>query len=308
MGKQAIIMTAYNDFELLCWSISKMQKVFDVYIHIDKKATVPSKFIEMVKQYDNVWVISKLSINWGSYKHILAICDLLELARSHHKYDFYHIISENTIGINEYSEIYDFFSENLDKNYIEVKVIEELPEKVYLQNCINEYYFLHHANMRATNGLQILNRKIWTFLHFLLKVIRKKKVLKFDYLWKGYLYCHLNKEFVEYMFLNKDKILSPMLNEIKYFYVGEEFFFQCIIMNSPFSDTVINNSLIFDIWSEERGYPAFLNVEDINEIKMSGKQFMRKVSSENSIELLKKYGITDFYYEKDETNLKYKDL
>lgn len=49
-------------------------------------------------------------------------------------------------------------------------------------------------------------------------------------------------------------------------------------MNSSYRKTVISDTRIFDIWSLERGQPAFLNMGDYTDIVESGKLFARKVS------------------------------
>lgn len=82
------------------------------------------------------------------------------------------------------------------------------------------------------------------------------------------------------------------MREIKYSYVGEEFFFQNIFMNSEWSKKVHNDTLIYDIWSEERGYPAELNITDLPDIKASDKFFARKISSKNA-ELWEKIYISE---------------
>ena len=52
-------------------------------------------------------------------------------------------------------------------------------------------------------------------------------------------------------------------------------------MRMEFSGKVNNTSLIYDVWSEERGYPANLNIEDLKEIEKDKFMFARKVASIN---------------------------
>ena len=103
--------------------------------------------------------------------------------------------------------------------------------------------------------------------------------------YKGMLYCHLSGGFVAYVrkYLAEN---SDYLEKFKYCNIGEEFFFQNIIMNSEFKETVSNGNLIFDKWNEE-GKALFLKVDDYEELIESNCLFARKVGSESE-EILQK--------------------
>lgn len=67
------------------------------------------------------------------------------------------------------------------------------------------------------------------------------------------------------------------IRTLKYCYVGEEFFFQNIIMYSDYASEVMNNTLIYDEWGV-RGNPAFLDITDIEKLSNTDTFFARKVS------------------------------
>ena len=66
------------------------------------------------------------------------------------------------------------------------------------------------------------------------------------------------------------------MNTFKFCSVGEDFFFQNIIMNSPLKVNVCNDTLIYDEWGK-RGNPAFLDETDIENLKKTKALFARKV-------------------------------
>ena len=61
----------------------------------------------------------------------------------------------------------------------------------------------------------------------------------------------------------------------RHVFVPDEIFFQTIVMNSPFRDEVINDTLHFVDWSVNPG-PATLREADVPRITTSGKLFARK--------------------------------
>ena len=128
----------------------------------------------------------------------------------------------------------------------------------------------------------------WNRIENVLTAVRFPKKLQFEYRYKGYVYSHLSGPFVTWLFENLDGIVLPALREIKHFWVGEEFFFQMLIMYSPYGAEAVNASQIYSEWfSPERGMPAFLNADDYPSILASGKPFIRKVSSEKSGDLIR---------------------
>ena len=71
------------------------------------------------------------------------------------------------------------------------------------------------------------------------------------------------------------------MRDIKYCWVCEEFFVQNIIKESVFEKTIVNDSLIFNIWDDPtRKKPATLDMRDYNELLKTSKIFARKISAE----------------------------
>lgn len=71
--------------------------------------------------------------------------------------------------------------------------------------------------------------------------------------------------------------------------IPEEFFFQTIIMNSPYKENVVEKNLRYTDWSGKNGSrPSFLDETDYEKIIKSGDFFARKIDSNISDKLLKK--------------------
>jgi len=78
-----------------------------------------------------------------------------------------------------------------------------------------------------------------------------------------------------------------LLNRLKHSFCSEEIYFQTIIMNSPFSDKVINNNLRYIKWEYKNGsMPAILDEEDYEEVEKSNQLFARKIEYPVSMKLV----------------------
>ena len=101
----------------------------------------------------------------------------------------------------------------------------------------------------------------------------------------GSVYCSLPYAAVQYI-LNCD--LSPkILMSLKDSAIGEEIFFQTILMNSRFKDNIIHNNLRYSDWGVKNA-PKILDESDFCKIIESTALFCRKVDQESSSKLLER--------------------
>lgn len=268
--EHALCITAYNEFDWLIEQCRVYSDYFKIYIHIDKKATYSESQIRELKSIKDVTVISTYLINWGSYRHVLAFLDLLRLAKND-GIRFYHLISANTILTKHPHTIFRFFSAHPDNNFIETKKDDG--------NSFNEfefrysaYFFQHLYNRRGR--FPEFTRRIESISASIQRKLKIRSRVRFDY--KGYVYCHLNDDAVTYAldYANKN---PGYLREIKYCCIGEEFFFQNILMHSEFADTVVNDPLIYHEWDKD-GNAVFLDHTYFDVLNRSDALFARKIS------------------------------
>lgn len=104
-------------------------------------------------------------------------------------------------------------------------------------------------------------------------------------LYGGSVYCSLHRDFIDYLLTND--FASEFLKKLNHTTCSEEIYFQTIIMNSPFKESVIANQLRYIDWSVPNG-PKFLDVNDFEKIMLSNTLFCRKIDSQISKELIKK--------------------
>lgn len=274
-----VIMTCYNDFETAMFNVEHLAECFDVYLHVDKKATIPRSFLMKCAEYSNVTVTSCYPINWGSILHLAAVLRLLNDAMNQGEYRSYSIWSENESSIYSAQTLSKFFSHNRNS-------LIEMSAEDNQSSRIHEYHFMDHYNVRSS--AKRWKVVFWRGIEAALRLLRIRPHLKYRYPNKGYLYCSLTGEFVRELGKNWD-VANGMLNELQHSFVGEEYFFQNFLLNCPGStlqSRIVDNCEVYSDWNHPQlGLPAKLTSADIDTVKKSGKLFMRKVSVSNDAAL-----------------------
>ena len=108
-------------------------------------------------------------------------------------------------------------------------------------------------------------------------------------IYAGSTYWSLNRDALEYVINYPDK---SFLNRFRYTFCAEEFYFQTLLLNSHWYDTIVKNNLRYYDWDSGRGgYPAFLDETDFDKlIALKDCFFARKIKSDSVLkEMLVKY-------------------
>lgn len=219
MIKHALILTAYKDIDFLKELCKVYACYFSVYVHIDKKSEIPKLDLEYLNSIENVTAISRYKINWGSYLHIQAYIDLLELAKLD-DIQYVHILSANTILARRPDKLFDFFEKHPKDIFMEV-LYDDGNNFSQFGYRYYGFFFEHIYNTRGKFS-KVLSR-VEKLCGGIQAKIKLRRNVKFE--WKGYIYCHMPMDAVRYV-LSYCAENPHYLKELKYCYVGEEFFFQ----------------------------------------------------------------------------------
>ncbi len=272
MKKQAFIITAYSDFEWLKRTVEIYVKSVDCYIHVDKKTKISPELWQWAKETEGVYLYSRYRINWGSYKHISAILYLLKEALAAGKYDYFHIVSSNSFITRSMDEVLAFFSQDKEMLYMECVDLDKDDKDHVIEPWYIYYHFLHLYNKRTSFGNN--------FDYYFCKVQKRLGIRRrLHYRYKGLVYCHLSLKAVEYVLDYIEKNPS-YLKQLKTCNIGEEFFFQNILMYSVFKEKICPSPLLYVKW-DERGVANFLTEEDYCTLMREDYLFARKFSKES---------------------------
>lgn len=269
--KQALIITAYQNEEMLENNLKLFSQYFYCYVHIDKKSTLNNpEFLERLNEIENVYAVSKYQINWGSYLHMMAVVDLMKEAYKRSETIRYHIISGEDFPVKTFDEFYKFFEEdNSTKNFIELTDITSID---HFKLRYQKFHFLHIFNRKSKNlGIVVLDKLIRQLQYHL----PFKRKIRFDY--KGLIWGSITRDAVNVIF---DYLTSSMIKSLKYCEIAEEFLLQNALMESKLRDTVVENNLRYANWEGCLTGPKVLTIEMLDEIKKSGAFFARKIQQD----------------------------
>ncbi|MDI1256464.1 MAG: beta-1,6-N-acetylglucosaminyltransferase [Flavobacterium sp.] len=290
--QQAILITAYKNFDHLEAIIRFFDGDFKLYIHIDRKSKMDATRLETFKNYQNVALVStKYNVNWGGFYHLKAILHLSREALKDKNNQYFHLISGHDFPTKSLSAFQLFFQENHQTNYLEYF---KIPKQEWLDRGIDnggleriDYFHLNGVlNVRKSDKLYAYSKR---FLRWQQQLGFKRKLpAKMPPLYSGSTWWSLNREALDYVDVYS-KIHKNILNRFKYTFCSEEFYFQTLLVNSDFAPTIVNDNLRHIEWTMRNGNsPANLDATDYEKLIASNAFFARKFEYPVSVSLLDK--------------------
>ena len=224
---------------------------------------------------NNVKIIKKYRIEWGSERHLWAMFDLLDLAHNSGAYSYYHIITGSDYPIKPLSKFKSFFAEDNEMNYIEYHALprESWKEEGGLGRI--KYYWIGNQ--------WVDSRRSGKMTRWLLKLQRKlgfkRNMSTFGQWYGGGGYCSLSSKGAECIC----SFGRRKLHRLSLFtHCAEEIFFQTILLNSKGKNFVCNNPLHLSIWEGDAASPKMLDEKDFEIIAKSDCFFARKIDARQS--------------------------
>ena len=284
--KQAILITTYKDFEQLIELINEFDETFSIYVHIDKKSKISPKTYQELTKIKNVKYVGRdYKVNWGGLNHLKSYLRLSEIALKDKDNLFFHLITGQDYPIKN-NDYFTYVTKNIKCNYLEYFKMPANNWKEGGMDRLEHYNFYDFFN--AKKSLK------WIYgIKRLQKIINFKRPIN-DYLgqlYGGSSYWSLSRDVLQYV-IDFTKSDQKFLKRFRYTFCAEEIYFQTVIMNSPYSNKVVNDSLRFIDWeSEKGGSPAFLDENNFQAIINSNKLFARKIdrSEIKLLQMLKMY-------------------
>ena len=266
---QAMIITAYRDFDGLLRMLAALGRHALCFVHVDKKSGFTPEQMARLGALANVRAVSRYAVNWGSVYHLHALIDLCRMALSDARVTHLHLISAQDFPCVS-AEAFARCFEGDDRIHMQFLTTADYPE---LAHRYEHYHCMHRLNYRdmserAQNWVGRIDR-FQDMLH-----IRRRLSVPH----KGLVWLSLPREAARYA------VEAPqnrrLLRRLRYTYIPEEFFFQNAFEGTPWAEKITGDALRFSIWDEpERGTPALLEERDLPAIDASGCVFCRKVNA-----------------------------
>lgn len=158
----SFVVTAYKDPDNLYRLVNRLRADFNVFVHIDKSSTALGEGdVKQLEELPGVHAVSVYDITWGSYKHLLALIDLVREACEWTADDGYlHLISGQDYPVYGNQYIKDFFTGNT-KIYMDYRDLSHMEnhQKKFFQYKNHLWRFNYwnkivHAVRNADNWVQ----------------------------------------------------------------------------------------------------------------------------------------------------------
>lgn len=265
-GKHAYLIMAHNNFAQLQALITLLDTPQnDIYLHVDKKAKTfqPDK-IKVI--HADLILIDRIRVNWGGHSQIKCEMNLLKAA-AQKQYDYYHLLSGLDLPIKSQKEIRSFFEFAYPKNFIKYddRAIQSgsFLHRVKTYHMFQDYFGLNKGILPGFLR-RLENISLW--VQDVIGVQRKQYITPY----KGTNWFSVTHELVKYVLSRENIIKKQFFHTV----CADEVFLHSIVMDSPYKDTVVSNSLRAVDWT--RGTPYVYKSEDVDELLKSEKLFARK--------------------------------
>ena len=217
--KQAYLIIAHNKIEQLKFLVSLLDyEKHDIYILFDKKSRVTEdqkRQLERAVKKSTLYFTKEIPIYWGDYSLVEAELELFTTALKNNDYSMYHLLSGVDLPLDTAENIYNFFDERKDYNFLTM-VSDELFEKNKIYERVSFKYLAPHLSSRSVNN-KILKKILDIYRKFEISIQRKLKVdffKKFDIELKyASNWCSLNHKAVFKQTKVNDELFIPTILE-----------------------------------------------------------------------------------------------
>ena len=264
--KHAYLIIAHNNFTQLQTLVTLLDNPRnDIYLHVDKKAKTfhPDK---IKVTYSNLILIDRIPVNWGGHSQIKCEMNLLKAAAPK-QYEYYHLLSGLDLPLKSQKEIRSFFESAYPKNFI--KFDDRAIQSGSFLHRVSTYHLFQDYFGRNTGVLAGFLRRLEDLsLRFqkFIGVQRKQYITPY----KGTNWFSITHELVKYVLARENIIRKQFYHTV----CADEVFLHSIVMDSPYRETVVSNSLRAVDWT--RGDPYVYKAEDVDELLNSENLFGRK--------------------------------
>ena len=274
--RQAILITAYRDMPQLQRLVEWFDADFELFIHLDKRC---QEDISWMDGRSNLHLYRKYSVEWGDYRHLKAIVQLMRESYCHTDLEYFHLITGSDYPIPSITEFKAFCKEHRNDNYLEHF---PLPHADWgSEGGINriQYWWLR-PNAHRSTGSTLTRRLVNLQRRF--GIIRSFKYFNGN-LFGGGTYWSVSREAVKVAIDYLDKH-PDYLRRFRHTSIAEEICLPTLWCNSGIS--LINDYKRYIDWGADGANPQVLTEKDYYKIVSSGALFARKMASGVSDKLI----------------------
>ena len=259
--KQAYLIIAHNKIEQLKFLVSLLDfEKHDIYILFDKKAQInreQKEQIESVVKKSTLYFIKEIPIYWGDYSLVEAELELFTTALENNDYSMYHLLSGVDLPLDTAENIYNFFDERKDYNFLTM-VSDELFEKNKIYERVSFKYLAPYLSSRGINN-KILKKGLNIYRRFeigLQRILRVDSFKKYNIALKyASNWCSLNHKAVQVL-LKEREFIEKVFRQTR---VNDELFIPTILEKNDLLEKVYSLKPTNDQPTDFQGNLRYIN-------------------------------------------------
>lgn len=248
-------------------------KLADVFVHFDKKNI--EQLVGHIQASEHVRILPRsIDCEWGDISQVdTTILLLKEVLASKNKYDFVCFRSGQDLLVK--NGFKDFLMANQTKIFMKLRDVK----KNNLGLIGTKWPKIARKRYTSVHPIRVYRRIVLSLYSRGIKISPNTNQLPKGYsLYTGSQWFCIPLDVARYIidFLEKNQWYYHFFQNTM---CPDEWFFQTLIMNSPYKKNVVNNNLLFLKWGKtlsERNSPQDLTTADIDLIDRSGCFFARK--------------------------------
>lgn len=283
MNKIAVLVLCHKNFDQVSFFINQFdESYYDIYLHIDLKSNYDNKFDCFLKKKKNVFILNpdeSYDVKWGHFSIIKAELSLLKVAKQANDYSYFWLCSGQDLLLKDSIEIYNTLFKKDSVNYL--NVIDTTPE---FQKRVDLFYpSIFTKNTFLSKIMRNIYKIITGGRKYTFSFLKRKRSVSYPFYFGSQWFC-LEKKAVIYIL---EKIQnSNILDDFKYTLVPDESFFQTILMNSKFKET-IQPHLLFLRFRNNANNADIFTKQDFNDLKNSSCFIARKFDTNKDFDIIK---------------------
>ena len=243
-----------------------------VFVHVDEKAS-EAPFVELLTSCKNVFFCKRrIPVNWGGFSQVEATVSLMETMIKHIGIpDYVHLLSGQDFPLKNPAQIARFFNLHHRRNFMEYKQLPKTDWHLGGMNRIEYEWFIDTLGYERAKELT-KHQKPKSFISGIIP-------------YGGSSWWSLTGDCVAWLF-SQCRDGNKIYDYYKYTLCSDEMFFQTVLLNSHFKETVVNTNLRKIDWSIPEMQPRIWSYGELELLKTTPKLFARKFDENRDSRIL----------------------
>ena len=287
--KHAFLILTHFPPEKIYIQVQRLQSADHCFfIHFDKKQVVnPSdpfygKLIEM----GNVVVLKdRVNVQWGGFRTITATLLLMKEALKDKSIDYLHFMSGECLPVKSMSYFHDYFSKHAGKEFMDYFLMTEKAYHGITFRRLDKYHLHDYFNPRSPKVKDVVIKLFNSGLRKMQRILKFAGIYRrypadFPTIYAGRVQWSLTYAACQYI-VSYSEQHPDFYNRFRYTQSADEMYFQTILVNSPFRESITNFNLRFVNFVGLASSPRPLTMANIRDVSPDNILFARKFTPES---------------------------